>query len=458
MKTFRLSTALTDDLFENENDEAPKWVQVARTGKFLGYAGGTQPFVLDRRDLDQMVRNIKEHPSYQLGPDGSPVGDVIPWDFNHGSEMHPLEGNFPIVGAPSMGWTRDLKVLEGNGVAELWALTKFLEPARTYIRMGQYKWASCAVSFNATDPVSGRNQGTLITSIALTNTPFIEGMQKLVASKGVPTESEVGKTQDAADAARKQKDQEMSVENSKVLASLLGVRDNEEAVQAAVKDLQALRDGLSELFSKPNAAADVLLASAREAAKARAKLTELFTAMQLDNADSAVEKVAELMTNSAKLTELMPELASLRKDKEAAEARQVESDVASVIASKKLTEDVRDALLLFRKQQPEAFAAKYPKAEEAPKADDTPAYLTKDVAVTKTGAPVAADKVQPPAGNVIDLSNYQGENPTQRAMAYLSATDKEWSRLTHEDRFLRAVNLKRRPDVVDTLTAKAPTA
>lgn len=178
-----------DGLFPEETagaveDTGPKWVQVTLEGNYQGYLGGKRPFQITRADLDQMVANIKNHPGYELDAAGKPIGHVIPWDYNHASEQPATEGSLPYEGAPAQAWTLDLEVRNGaDGKAQLWALTEFLEPARTYVKAGQYRWASVAVVFNAVDPVSGNNVGSMVTSIALTNTPFVEGMEPLVASK-----------------------------------------------------------------------------------------------------------------------------------------------------------------------------------------------------------------------------------------------------------------------------------
>lgn len=166
-------------------DDAAKWVMVAREGVFLGYNQGESPFQFTRATLDQLVANVQSHPSFKLGADGVGAENVIPWDFDHASEMSPVDGSKPASGAPAQAWTLDMQVREpeGGGAAELWALTRFLDPARGYVKAGQYQWASVAVHFDSIDAVTGTNVGAVISSIALTNTPFIEGMQKLVASK-----------------------------------------------------------------------------------------------------------------------------------------------------------------------------------------------------------------------------------------------------------------------------------
>lgn len=163
--------------------EEAKWIHIATEGQFLGYLGGQRPFQFTRQTFDDIVKNIRASENFKAGPNGEGIQDVVPWDFNHASEQDPTQGALPFMGAPAQGWAMDAKVVDGSdGKAQLHTLTRFLEPALGYVKAGSYKWASVAVAFNHIHPVSGQNVGARLTSIALTNTPFIEGLQQLVAS------------------------------------------------------------------------------------------------------------------------------------------------------------------------------------------------------------------------------------------------------------------------------------
>ena len=141
-----------------------------------------------------MVANVKAHPSFSVDAAGVGNGDVIPWDFNHASEANPTSGDLPITGAPAQGWTMDMEVrASADGAAELWALTQFREPALGYVKTGGYQWASVSVAFNAINAESAQNVGALVTSIALTNTPVVEGMERLVASKQGAIATQLGR-------------------------------------------------------------------------------------------------------------------------------------------------------------------------------------------------------------------------------------------------------------------------
>ena len=158
----------------------PKWIQIARTGLWKGYRTGQVEFTKDM--LDTMVRNFRANPAYAKGANGWGSSDVVPWDFNHASEMDPSLGDLPVLGAPAQAWTLDLDVRPGaDNTYELWSLTRLLEPVRSYIAEGKIKWASVGGWKAAVDPVSGRDIGPLLTSVAFTNNPFIQGMAPIAA-------------------------------------------------------------------------------------------------------------------------------------------------------------------------------------------------------------------------------------------------------------------------------------
>src|SRR5258708_7354808 len=81
--------------FDGATDVDAKWVQVAREGQYLGYAGGAKPFTLTLSNMREAVTNLHQHPSFVAGPTGDGTADVIAWDYNHASEQDPTSGNLP---------------------------------------------------------------------------------------------------------------------------------------------------------------------------------------------------------------------------------------------------------------------------------------------------------------------------------------------------------------------------
>lgn len=156
----------------------PDWIQIAAEGDYKGYGGGSHPFVLDEPTFAVIVRNFRAHPAYVAA--GGPT-DIVAFDFSHASEGDPA--SIAVDGSPAQAWVQELEIRQGAKGAELWALTRFLEPMLTYRAEGRYKWTSVCVWPDSIDPVSGQPIGWVLSSVAFTNDPFIQGMVPIAASR-----------------------------------------------------------------------------------------------------------------------------------------------------------------------------------------------------------------------------------------------------------------------------------
>lgn len=157
----------------------PDWIQIAAEGDYRGYGGGEKPFAFDEAIFNVIVRNLHNHPAYVRA--GGPT-DVVAFDFSHASEGDPAD--IAVDGAPAQAWVQELEVRRGDMGVELWALTRFLEPMLSYRAQGRYKWTSVCVWPDQVDPVSGESIGWVLSSVAFTNDPFIQGMVPIAASRG----------------------------------------------------------------------------------------------------------------------------------------------------------------------------------------------------------------------------------------------------------------------------------
>ena len=158
-----------------ELGDRPKWIQIAYAGEWKGHHQGA--FKLTRGHFEKVVENFRAHPAYGKG-----ASDVVAFDFDHASEMPPTSAAVALAGKPAQGWVRELEVRDGDGKAQLWALTRVLEPARTYLTQGKIKWVSAAFNFRAVDLVSGDPCGPVLTSVAFTNQPFLQALPAIAAS------------------------------------------------------------------------------------------------------------------------------------------------------------------------------------------------------------------------------------------------------------------------------------
>ena len=142
------------------------WNQIARAGVFKGHPQGAVEFT--PQVFNEIIANFR---ATQNGE--------VPGDYEHTSERLP-----PTVatdGVPAPFWVTD--VATRNGDRELWAKFSWVDPqAVRYVRAKQYRYVSPAVNFNARSRETGLPIGARLTCVALTNHPFLDGMQPIAAS------------------------------------------------------------------------------------------------------------------------------------------------------------------------------------------------------------------------------------------------------------------------------------
>lgn len=157
------------------SDDASKrvWIQLAEVGHFRGHPAGE--FSLTTQTFSEIVANFSRY------------GLLVPIDAEHASEAPATQGAIPAAGAPAMGWIHQL---DNRGNGGLWGLVEWLEPARSYIKEGRYRYISPAIRFGCKDSVTGAPIGARLSSAGLTNTPFLRHMQQ-IAAKDHPMEQSV---------------------------------------------------------------------------------------------------------------------------------------------------------------------------------------------------------------------------------------------------------------------------
>lgn len=497
--------SLSADSTEGE-DDGPKWVQVAAAGVYKGYDSGTVEFTFDKELFDKVVANFRKSPSYKAGLDGKGSSPVLAWDFHHASELHPAA--VASNGAPAQGWTLDLEVRDGEKGAELWALVAWLEPLRTYIKEERYRWASVSMHFDAVDAITGEQIGPVITSIAATNSPFIEGMAPLAASRGyygpaaspaealevmrrmfklpamatseevavqvakletllggaldatgidgdgmicdlreilglpaltaaaevltktrevIASGSSIGAAQTSTSLIAASTDgTETDQMDIKILASKLGVREADKAVEARLEELLALETAFEEvakaLDAEKGADAKAVLDKASRASKSLQGLASILKACGVEAADQALAKIAESFATVEAAQKAMPELESLRAFAKKAEEEEEEKDVKAAMSSRSYTDEgVKLALTVLRKTDKKAFFERFPVI--APEH----AHLTKTIAATAEGVetPVAAKKIETAStpDGFAELKKYPGRTDIERAMEMIKATN-----------------------------------
>jgi len=162
-----LAICLTDDALPEVGHTT--WNQIAKYGEWRGHQAG--PFRFDAVTFAQILANFRATENKR-----------VPVDYEHLSEV--LPENAAQEGVPAVAW---IVALEARGT-ELWGAFEWVDAqAVGYVRAKKYLYLSPSVVFGATDRVTGDEIGARLTSAALTNHPFLDGMAPLVASDPSPT-------------------------------------------------------------------------------------------------------------------------------------------------------------------------------------------------------------------------------------------------------------------------------
>jgi len=140
---------------------------IAVTGSWVK-AG--QKFTITPADFERIAANFSK-----LGTDGRAKDDVVV-DYEHQSE-------FPIPMGPvtAAGWVKAI-VPPAAGERMLYADVEFTDEARAMIAAKKYKYVSPAIVWSERDKRTGQPQGATLTSLALTNRPFLEELPALTLS------------------------------------------------------------------------------------------------------------------------------------------------------------------------------------------------------------------------------------------------------------------------------------
>jgi len=212
------------------SDDAPVVdIHVAMEGTWEGHPSG--PFTLDRAGFEQAVANFGAH------------ANPIPLDYEH-SSVYSAE-------SPAAGWIQHLSIRDDeDGNAHLWAKAELTDKAAGYVREGAYRFSSGVFEFESTDRQTGADLGLVVSSIALTNLPFISGqtpiqLSRRAAARALPLTQE--------------KESHMKVSKDALKAAIDGLEgdDIDMAKLKAAMDYAAAQEGKTEEPAEEASAADM---------------------------------------------------------------------------------------------------------------------------------------------------------------------------------------------------------
>ncbi len=127
---------------------------------------GSHKFSITPQDLESIVRNFRERQNGEINA-----------DYDHASEMPEVAAGGPI---PSAGRIVSIDPPETSGRRTiLWGWFEPTERAQSLVRNREYRYISPAIDWGARNKRTGKPQGATLTSVALTNRPFLEEMPQI---------------------------------------------------------------------------------------------------------------------------------------------------------------------------------------------------------------------------------------------------------------------------------------
>jgi hypothetical protein len=143
---------------------AGDWFQLAKVGTFFSPIYGK--ITIAPQDLATMFTNFKT--KTPLAPTQLPI------DYDHLSDepQKPEDGK-------AAGWVQDLQIRDGGQT--LWCSPLWTRRAAEMIANGEYRFVSPFFLTDYLDKASGKKIGPTLKAVAITNRPFLEGMQPIPA-------------------------------------------------------------------------------------------------------------------------------------------------------------------------------------------------------------------------------------------------------------------------------------
>lgn len=142
-------------------------IQILRTGTFHHLQYGK--FIITDDTLETMVKNFSE-----VRPK-APTELVVDFEHLSSGEISETEQG------KAAGWIKGLVKKDSR----LFAMTEWTEEAADLIRKKEFRFISPEFDLDYMDKETGKNVGPTLISVALTNRPFLEGMQPVVLSENL---------------------------------------------------------------------------------------------------------------------------------------------------------------------------------------------------------------------------------------------------------------------------------
>jgi phage I-like protein len=271
---FRTEEGLLISTTDLPEGKAPEWIQVFPLKRFeVVPEGGEEDITVER--LNEIIANFAEQ------------GTDIPIDADHSYGI-------------SFGWITAMEIRTGLEVKDgvdpngLWEKVSWNENGRSAVESKEYRYISPSFRKNYVDPETGESKGWRQLTASLTNLPFYDSMQELIAASinkrtigGFEMKEllkKLGLAENATEAEAIKKIEELQADGA-VIAEIIqeaeAIKDSVELPEGQTQEVIAasLKDR-----AKRGAAVKTLLKAAAGQAK---EFTAVRTGLQLPKATTA---------------------------------------------------------------------------------------------------------------------------------------------------------------------------
>ena len=326
-------------------------IQLFKLGSFVHWSGAE--FSVDEEFMNQMMDNFKS-----MKASSKDQEHIVPIDYNHGSLEYGAEES------KAAGWISELIIKEDG----LYANVQWTNQAQEMIKNKEFRFVSPEFGIDSTDEFGEDISGPVLYAAALTNRPFLKGMDPVHLKAGLKQNKE-GEAMKAKfiklfslpSEADENKILEIAEANHVTLSEIGKTLDC--SVEKAVETIKALKDEKEKISCSLKEATDELVKFRSDVNKKEAerKVDEAIKAFKIEPAKKEqwlklAEKDSEMFDS---LVEGMKPVVDAKNYGASVENEETKTDLHSVALS--LSEEKKisytDAIREIEKTKPELVKA-----------------------------------------------------------------------------------------------------
>lgn len=338
MKTKSVRLQSQPVLLQAPDPVSVSWNVIAVPGHFEGHQSG-RAFDLNRKVFEEIIANFRADPLGRINVDHNHESETLDYQDEHER------------GDDAPAWITELEVRkDGN----LWGKWEWTDPKVVErVREGRLRYLSPAVVFNAVHPETGKRIGARLSSVALTNKPFLRRIPTVNASlEELPSENLVVGGQELSTQASLQPT-DVHIPGSVKVKPMADSTDNKRYTNF-LKKMRALMemsepegdaDDLDQIFDKASALKSTKMSlEQKETLRLSQEADELVKARvdaKVISADAAPKAKALCLSDRASFDAFFPMPAKPAAKKEEADDVQLSSRDKAILMTRQVTRQDR---------------------------------------------------------------------------------------------------------------------